>query len=125
MVNVQNRIVGELTELIGDDLRAIATYDRSDQDMLYLRDDLTDVYTLEEIMNALDQVEIEGIGYSHFTRLFKTGEMECTTYRFEKAMMYHFPVGSFDGLFVTVDRNGDHENESIIDSCLQAISQES
>ena len=121
MIDVQDELVDELQAEVGDALRSVATYDRGDYELLYVRDDIDAAYSDEERAELFKQIEIEGMGYSHFEGLFHTGALESAIYGFEKALMVQFPADEFTGLFVTVDRDVTMNPESIIQTCSGAF----
>lgn len=121
MANLSDSLVDELHEEIDDALRTVASYDRGDYNLLFIRDDVDAEYSKEEIAELFRQVEIEGMGYSHFETLFHTGQLECAIYGFEDAFMFQLPADEFTGVFVTMDRDLTLNPESIIDLCKAAI----
>lgn len=121
MNDVHDELVDELEGEVGEALRSVATYDRGDYERLHVRSDIEAEYSDEERAELYNQVEIEGMGYSHFEGLFHTGELECAIYGFEKALMFQFPRDEFTGLFVTVDRDVTMNLESMIQTGSAAL----
>ena len=121
MIEIDATLTEKIEAEVGDSLRIIATYDNRDVDVEYIRDDLSAQYSEEEIARVFDQLEIEGMGYTHFEKLFHIGEMDCAIYGFEGALIFHFPQGSFSGLAVSIDRNVELNPESIISKCALAM----
>lgn len=121
MPRVTEGLVDELRDDIGDGIRTVATCDRGEYDLRFIRDDVDAEYSEEEISRLFQQVEIEGMGYAHFEELFHTGELECAIYGFEGALMFQLPVDEFSGLFVTTDRDIRLNPESVIGICKEAI----
>lgn len=121
MFEVDTGLIDEVEAEVGDALRFVATYQQRSYDLRYIRDDVRADYSDEEITEVLDQLEIEGMGYSHFERLFHSGPMDCAIYGFEAALMFHFPRDDFSGLFVTVDRDVQLNPEALIGICNAAI----
>lgn len=108
-------LVEDLKDDVGDALRTVAKYEHGDYERLFIRPDIKAQYSDEERAELYNQVEIEGMGYSHFEDLFHTGELESVIYGFEEALMFQFPgEDEFTGLFVTVDRDVVMNPESII-----------
>lgn len=117
MIEMPGELVDDLEEDVGDGLRSVAIYDSGEYERLYVRADIDARYSDEERAALYNQIEIEGMGYSHFEGLFHTGELECAIYGFEEALMFQFPGDEFTGLFVTVDRDVTLNPESIIQTC--------
>lgn len=121
MIQIEEGLVQTLQGEVGDSLRIVFTYDRSETAVHHIRDDLAEEYTDDELERAFDQLEIEGMGYAHFERLLHVGRMECAIYGFEGALIFQFPNDEFTGLVVSVDRNVELNPESIIGECTAAL----
>ena len=114
-------IVDALTDDVGEGLRSVAEYDNNGYELYYIRDDLEETYSAEEIQRVYEQIDVEGLGYYTLQKVFKAGDLECATYTFEDGRMFHLPIGDFSGLFVSIDRSTAIDHDAVIDRCLTAI----
>ena len=121
MYTLDADLVDDLGDVVGDGLRTVATYDRGEYELQFIREDVGADYTDSEIANVYEQVEIEGMGYDHFEELFHVGDLECAMYGFESALMFQFPRDSFTGLFITVDRDVTINPDAVISVCTRAM----
>lgn len=121
MIAIDGRLPERLREEVGDALRVIGTYDGSDYEMHYLREDVQAEYRWEEFGETFSQIGIEGMGYSHFQDLFRIGEMNCAIYGFEEAFVFHFPHDDFNGLVVSVDSDVQLNPHAITGKALAAM----
>jgi len=108
----EERLVADLTSIVGEELRSVATYDEEGYDFLYLRDGLNG--RASEVANDVHQnLILEGIGKEYLEELFGAGELYCTLHEFERMQAYHFVTGEFQGVFVGIDTGAHVESEAV------------
>lgn len=112
---MSDELVSELQDMVGDSLRAAATYDRESYDQVYAREGIdADQAAIERIHENL---VLEGIGVEYLENVFGAGDLECTMHRFERAMIFHFVGADYTGLFVSVDPEADVPISAFADRC--------
>jgi hypothetical protein len=121
MIQVEPTLVDDLLDEFGDGLRAVATYEDYEYEVEFMREDVRDDYSREEVDRVFRQVSIEGMGYENFQQLFHVGRLECALYGFEGALIFHFPPDPFHGLVVSIDRDVSFNPDAIIDICQSGI----
>jgi hypothetical protein len=111
-------LVAKLREEIGDDLRAVATYEEREYDLVYERGDVA------EKPRAIDRIHqeliLEGMGTEYLEDVFNVGRLNCTMHSFDEALCFHFVRGSMRGLFVSVDPDALLPVERFISICRDA-----
>lgn len=110
-------LVDALQDEAGDALRSVTYYDEESYEMLFLRDDVDAIYSAEELDEVFDDLRLEGWGRERLEDLFNAGDLECSIYGFEDAMMFHFVTNDFKGVFLTYDRAAAVDVEDFIDAC--------
>jgi hypothetical protein len=110
-------VVDALRDEVGTALRSVSVYDEDDYEVRYLREDVETAYSPEQIEVIAREVRLSGLSKEYLDGLFDAGELECSLYGFEEAMMFHFVESDFDGLFVTVDRGVGVEPDALIETC--------
>lgn len=121
MLELEEGFLPDVRDEVGDGLRIVVTYDRSEYTIHYIREDLPRNYSDEELEEAFDQLAVEGMGYHHFEELFHVGRMECAIYAFEGAWIFQFPHDNFTGLVVSMDRDLKLNHEAVISTCLASL----
>lgn len=112
-------LVRDVRDHAGESLRVVAKYDGDDVDFHYLRDDVADEYTLEEIDDVREYILLEGIAEPHLESLFHGRELRCRTFAFEDIHVFHFSIDDARGLFVAVDTGGVDDFEAFVNDCLE------
>lgn len=110
-------LVRKLHDEAGDALRSVTRYDEEEYEFLYLRENVEAIYSAEEFDAIFDDLRLEGWGRESLEDLFRAGELECSIYGFEGAMMFHFVTDDFDGALVTYDRDADVDAMDFLDVC--------
>lgn len=94
-------LVEQIREEIGDDLRAVATYEEREYELVYERGDVA------EKPRAIDRIHeeliLEGMGTEYLEDVFDVGRLNATMHSFEEALCFHFVRGEMRGLFVSID----------------------
>lgn len=94
-------LVEQIRSEIGDDLRAVATYEEYDYELIYERGD---VATKPRAIDRIHQeLILEGMGTAYLEDVFAVGRLNCTMHSFEEALCFHFVRDELSGLFVSID----------------------
>lgn len=105
----------------GDALRSVCRYDEESYEMLYMRDSVDAIYSRADLDDIFTDLRLEGWGRDTLEGLFNAGELECSVYGFEEAMMFHFVTSDFQGALVTYDRGAGVDAETFIGVCKQEL----
>jgi hypothetical protein len=111
-------LVEQLRSEIGDDLRAVATYEEYQYELVYERDD---VATKPRAIDRIhEELILEGMGTEYLEDVFDVGRLNCTMHSFEEALCFHFVRGNMEGLFVSVDSDALVPVDRFIRICREA-----
>lgn len=88
---------------VGDHLRSVIQYDDAGADLLYVRDDVADEYTDDEVERVVRDVRLEAVEKPHQESLYEHGPLDCTIRCFEDAVEMHFPHDERSGTAVALD----------------------
>lgn len=113
----EQALVDDLLAEADGALRSVSIYGEDEYDMLYMRENVDAVYSLEDIADVFDDLRLEGWGRDRLQDLFNAGKLECSIYGFDEAMMVHFVKNGFEGVFITYDRGDGIDVEQFIRVC--------
>lgn len=108
-----------LVEEIGDGLRAIDRFDRTTYEHVYLRPDVSELYTdqdferlrIERVMNAVSSESLE--------QLYEVGSFRYSVRRFDDALLFYLLVEDAAGVVVSIDEEVDVSLPAFGDRCLE------
>src|SRR6056297_1653070 len=92
-----------LRERVGDHLRSVIYYDDDGGEVLYVRDDVADQYTDDDIDQVVRDVRLEAVEKPHQESLYEHGPLNCTVRSFDDAVEMHFPHDETSGTAVALD----------------------
>lgn len=94
-----------LKERTGEYLRSIVKYENTEFDILYLRGDVADQYTEEEIEAAVSESIMDSIGAPVYEDVFSDehGDLTCLVQCYENVVEMNFVLESGVGAVVAVD----------------------
>lgn len=73
----RDRLIDVAREHVGDSLRTVATYHEREYDLLFLRDDIADQYSTDELRRVFDELALAGLGQDYLKSIFHAGRIEC------------------------------------------------
>ncbi|WP_459191601.1 hypothetical protein [Halosimplex sp. J119] len=120
VVGSTDELVAALRDVVGDSLRLVATYDREGYDVVHARPDAAE-RAEEHAERVHDELVLQGLGRGHLEDLFGAGSLECSIHRFEELTAFHFAVGEFSGLFVSVDSEADLRLATFAETCKEFL----
>ncbi|WP_224448306.1 hypothetical protein [Haloprofundus salilacus] len=98
-------LVEALREDNAEGLRAVARYDGDDHQILYLRDDLRERFSDDEIRRRAKTLVMKGLADPRTdTELDDYGELDATLRWFENAILAIYPTGEWSGIIATFER---------------------
>jgi len=109
-------LVDDLLELVGDDLRVVATYDPEGYDALYVADGVAG-HLKHQADRVHDELVLQGLGRGHLEDLFDAGDLHCSMHRFDDLTAFHFASEEFAGLFVSLASDADVPLASFAETC--------
>jgi hypothetical protein len=87
-----------------DGLRMVVWYGGDEHEVVYVRDDVAETYSPEELEENVKQLVVEGLSDPPTQEQFRLfGETNTVIREFEHATVLHFPVDEFTGVAVTFD----------------------
>lgn len=91
----------DLEAILGDDLRMAFVYGESELERLYLRDDIRDSYTDEELEGLRREVIVMALGKERIPDVTHVGELRHIIYDTEDALSVQVPLSKYEGVFVS------------------------
>jgi hypothetical protein len=117
----QKELVDLLREEVGDSLRAVGRYDEEGYDVLFIREDVADEFSQEDIEEIHHDMVLKGLGNQHIESLFNDEALECSIYQFEDSVRLHFVNDDYLGYYVSFDYDGDTNPSRIVDECKDLV----
>jgi len=118
-----------LRDRVGDDLRAVRVVaskeDGADYEHLFIREDLEEAYTEEEMDRITDEVVYHTIGEGYRSGLFRIGEPRYTVYAFDEALVFLFYENGEYGTAVSVDADFKDSVRDLASECLSILDPQS
>lgn len=123
MEDAVNALVERYEGVAPDGLRLALWYEGDDHDLVYVRDDVIEMYSPEEFEEKVKQLVVEGLGDTPNQEQFRLyGELNVVIRRFERAVMLHFPIEEFTGVAVTFDSAAAPSLDTLAEVGLDALS---
>jgi hypothetical protein len=86
------------------DLRIVSTHNATRYEMEYVRDDLEDAFTTEELNEAHRNLVANQVSSDSFGQAVDHGDMQAQQFFFEDVIAFVFPSSRYDGYLVSYDR---------------------
>ena len=103
-------LVDDLRTEVGEELRAVATYEEAEWEIIYEREDIS---AKPRIFDKIHQeLILEGMEDT-----FQVGRLNCTMHSFEEALCFHFVRGSMRGVFVSIEPDALLPLEAFVKVC--------
>lgn len=110
-----------LREYVGDHLRSVIHYDEEQSEVLFVREDVADKYTADEIDQVVRDVRLEAVEKPHQESLYAHGPLNVTVRCFEDAVEMHFPHDETSGTAVALDGEVFAIHNTFIGQCMDAM----
>lgn len=104
-----SRLAGRLEtffrEKTGGNLRSIITYEMDDREFTYLRDDIADQYSTDELEKAVDDSRMESLSAPMYQDIYSEehGDLSCLVKCFENVVEMNFVLDDGVGAVVALD----------------------
>lgn len=110
--------ITSLREQLGEELRVAVEYDESGYVSRYVREDLDEEYSAEELDEIRQELIVLMLGKDRIEEFANVGEFTALTYWMDRAIIYHFPeTESFYGRVVSVEPSAEPMREEIFQAC--------
>ncbi len=103
---------------VGDNLRAVATYEEKEWEIIYEREDIKAKPRIFEKIHR--ELILEGMGTEYLEDVFDVGDLNCTMHSFEEAMCFHFVRGSMRGVFISIEPDALLPLEEFVEICTES-----
>jgi len=105
-----------------DGFRFSVHYHGDEYDVLYKRDDIDEVYTAEEFDETVKNLVLTGLDESRDqTEFNRWGHMDVAVRWFHHIIVVHIPLGDWEGVFFTFDRDEVPAYGALVDNLLTAV----
>ncbi|UIP00788.1 hypothetical protein Hbl1158_05365 [Halobaculum sp. CBA1158] len=115
-----NELVQFLQQQAGEYLRGVVHYSDDDYDALYLRDDVADMYTDEELTEFVAYYREKNRQLAP-DRPFDLGTDHCTISMYDEAIIFHFTQGTDVGTVVTLSPEAGRDVVQFTTDCLEQL----
>ncbi|MGM0592609.1 MAG: hypothetical protein ACQETI_13485 [Halobacteriota archaeon] len=95
-----------LLERFPETLRSVGYYDDDGGHLLYVRDDVDEVYGRAEREQVFTRARLEAMDRPNQESLYVHGELLCTFRCFEEATKFHATLTDTEGIVAAVDAGG-------------------
>jgi hypothetical protein len=89
-----------------DQLRMISTHDATRYEMEYVRDDLQDAFSTDELNEAHLNLVANQVSSTSFSQAVDHGVLKAQQFFFDDVLAFIFPASRYDGVLVSYDRDG-------------------
>jgi len=102
----------ELVDTIRDDstgsLQLAVRYSGKDHDIVYLREDIDEQFSDQELEQQVETLMLKGHGDPpQEGALFNFGSLNATMRFYDESLVVHFPTGEWTGLVFVLDQEAD------------------
>ena len=115
--NLLSYLEGEL----GDRVRAVGTYTEDGYNAIYVRDDVSEEFTRDEIEEIHHEMVLKGLGSQRIEALFNDESLNCSIYQFENIVRLHFVHEDYRGYYVSFDYNPGTNTHKIVERCREIV----
>lgn len=122
--NCAQEIVTFIRHEAGPLVRSVAYFTENRREVLYIRDDVADQYSENEIQDIFNGLSFDSLGKEHTEQMYVHGELNCIVRHFAEAIEIHFPSGEKSGTAVALEPDAINDLGSIIQDCLSKFSDE-
>ncbi|NHN47964.1 hypothetical protein G9464_10190 [Halostella sp. JP-L12] len=108
--------ITDLVEDVGDDLRVAAEYDKTGYVSRYVRPDLQEEYTTDDLDEIRQEMIVLMLGKDRLEEFLDAGGFNALTYWLDDAIVYHFPeTEAFYGRVVSVEPAAESLRETVFE----------
>ncbi|WP_436343109.1 DUF7522 family protein [Natronorubrum sp. FCH18a] len=122
--NRAEELVTFIQQEAGTLVRSVAYFDEDKRELLYVRGDIEDLYSKNEIQTVFNDLSFDSLGKEHTEQMYVHGELNCIVRHFAEAIELHFPHGEKSGTAIALDPNAIKDLGSIIQCFLSELSED-
>ncbi|MFC7166858.1 DUF7522 family protein [Halospeciosus flavus] len=117
------QIVALLQDEVGDHLRSVIGYTSETYTIHYIRKDVEDAYSEENLDQVLEELRLETLEKEYLNTIFQEmhGDFEYRLDMFGDAVEMNFVVADGEGLEVAIDRAYFAQEDRLANSVLQLV----
>lgn len=120
------KLATHLREEAGSNLRSVVYFDGLEHEIVYVRDDVDDRYSEDDIASVVESLLAESVRREQLEDLYVHGDLNCTVQAFDDALELHFPHDDLSGTAIAFDPEAGSElNELIADILEMTMAEES
>lgn len=112
-------------ETAGPLLRGVFHYDDGEYETVYIREDVADAYTDEELREYFSQMAFERAREHEQEEKLHVGSHHATLRLYDEALILLFPQGTGVGTLISFEPEGCRDMAAFIVSCLATLHQTS
>ncbi|QIB75874.1 hypothetical protein GL213_02740 [Halogeometricum borinquense] len=119
------RVWGDVTERVGDDLRAVTQYEATSF-ATRMREDLRDVYDADDNQTIVDDTIVTLLSGRDSERTLETGEFRAFVRVFDDAWILTWVDGlpKKSGFLISIERDGETATMNDVEWCIQYLDEE-
>ncbi|MFB6299267.1 MAG: hypothetical protein ABEH65_03305 [Halobacteriales archaeon] len=117
---VATSALAELREIVGSDLRAVITYDRTGFERVHMREDLSDTSLERQFEQWHDQLLIYQLQFADTQAEFDT-TLNMMMYCLDGMTIIHIPASKYRGTLITMEPDADHGMVTLRGLCREFI----
>jgi hypothetical protein len=125
-MRMASRLEEFFEERTDGNLRSIVKYDHDSHDAVYLRDDVAEQYTEDEIKKAVDDSRMDSLTAPIYKDTFAEdhGELTCLVQCFENVIEMNFVLEDGVGAAVALDAEAFAESQGIVAAAREIVIEE-
>lgn len=118
-----SRLAAYLRTELGDDLRSVIHYDAGAYELVYVRDDVRERCSRNDLDEVVRELDIETREKKIKENLYAHGELDCTIRCFERGIEIQFVIGDqwAEGIAVGLEREALDRVDVLVGECLEII----
>lgn len=114
-------LVDRLQDRAGRNLRSVIFYEDGAYELAYIRSDVEQEYTDEEIERVVEEMKAEAAARPAAEWLYSHGELECIVRMFEYGVEVHIPLTETAGVAIGLEANSLVLLQAFVVECYQAL----
>lgn len=104
-----------------DELRMVSTHDATTYELQYVREDLQDAFTEEELDDAHRNLVANQVSSEDFGQVVDHGVLEAQQFFFEDVIAFIFPASRYDGVLVSYDRTKSIPIADVVETGIEVL----
>jgi len=116
VAQLASRLQEFFDDRVGGDLRSIITYQEETHEVMYLRGDVREQYSEEELLAAIDETRFDSLTRPLYESTFADdhGDLTCLVQAYENAVEMNFVLDEGAGVAVGLDSSALEETQGIV-----------